>query len=100
MSVSMVTRQHGVATSLFFLYHKQYQGGSMTALTAGEHVVPAYELASAIKQIKELQHLLGKKQWKMNLLKKLSSTTEKKVDSACALITQGWKISLMSRTLR
>ena len=36
----------------------------------------------------------------MNFLKKLSSTGVKKVDSARALITQGCKISLVSRTLR
>lgn len=36
----------------------------------------------------------------MNLLNKLSSIAKKKVDSARALITQGWKISLVSQTLR
>ncbi|MCX8396009.1 hypothetical protein OTG69_27080, partial [Escherichia coli] len=35
--------------------------GSLTAVAAGEDVVPASELAAAIKQIKELQRLLGKK---------------------------------------
>ncbi len=61
MSVSMVARQHGIAASQLFHWRKQYQEGSLTAVTAGEQVVPASELASAIKQIKELQQLLGKK---------------------------------------
>ncbi len=38
-------------------------------MTAGEHVVPASKLASAIKQIKELQRLLGKKTMENELLK-------------------------------
>ncbi len=38
-----------------------YAEGSLTAVAAGEYVVPASELAADIKQIKELQRLLGKK---------------------------------------
>ncbi|KDZ56537.1 transposase family protein, partial [Escherichia coli 3-073-06_S1_C2] len=47
MTVSLVARQHGVAASQLFLWRKQYQEGSLTAV--------------AMKQIKELQRLLGKK---------------------------------------
>ncbi len=39
-----------------------------------------------MKQIKELQRLLGKKRWKMNSLKKPLNMGEQKVDSARALI--------------
>ncbi len=39
-------------------------------MAAGEQVVPASELAAAMKQIKELQRLLGKKTMKMNSSKK------------------------------
>ncbi|WP_252355656.1 transposase, partial [Escherichia coli] len=60
MTVSLVARQHGVAASQLFLWRKQYQEGSLTAVAAGEQVVPASELAAAMKQIKELQRLLGK----------------------------------------
>ena len=58
MTVSLVARQHGVAASQLFLWRKQYQEGSLTAVAAGEQVVPTSELASAMKQIKELQRLL------------------------------------------
>ncbi|AID80805.1 hypothetical protein ECOLIN_20230 [Escherichia coli Nissle 1917] len=58
MTVSLVARQHGVAASQLFLWRKQYQEGSLTAVAAGEQVVPASELAAAMKQIKELQRLL------------------------------------------
>ncbi|WP_425272747.1 transposase [Rahnella woolbedingensis] len=69
MTVSMVARQHGVAASQLFLWRKQYQEGSLTAVTSGEQVVPASELASAMKQIKELQRLLGKKTMEVELLR-------------------------------
>ena len=55
MTVSLVARQHGVAASQLFLWRKQYQEGSLTAV--------------AMKQIKELQRLLGKKTMENELLK-------------------------------
>ncbi len=57
------------AASQLFLWRKQYQEGSLTAVAAGEQVVPASELAAAMKQIKELQRLLGKKTMENELLK-------------------------------
>ncbi|MEN2771307.1 IS3 family transposase [Escherichia coli] len=100
MTVSFVARQHGVAASQLFLWRKQYQEGSLTAVAAGEQVIPASELAAAMKQIKELQRLLGKKRWKMNSLKKPLNMGEQKVDSARALIARGWGVSFVSRCLR
>ncbi len=61
MTVSHVARLHGIQPSLLFKWKKQYQEGSLTAVAAGEDVVPASELAAAIKQINQLQRLLGKK---------------------------------------
>ncbi|WP_181663906.1 IS3 family transposase [Escherichia coli] len=101
MTVSLVARQHGVAASQLFLWRKQYQEGSLTAVAAGEQVVPASELAAAMKQIKELQRLLGKKTMENELLKEaVEYGRGKKVDSARALIARGWRVSLVSRCLR
>ncbi|MGT5728560.1 IS3-like element IS2 family transposase [Escherichia coli] len=103
MTVSLVARQHGVAASQLFLWRKQYQEGSLTAVAAGEQVVPASELAAAMKQIKELQRLLGKKTMENELLKVKEAVEYgrgKKVDSARALIARGWGVSLVSRCLR
>ncbi|HCJ9536488.1 IS3 family transposase [Escherichia coli] len=101
MTVSLVARQHGVAASQLFLWRKQYQEGSLTAVAAGEQIVPASELAAAIKQIKELQRLLGKKTMENELLKEaVEYGRGKKVDSARALIARGWGVSLVSRCLR
>ena len=69
MTVSLVARQHGVAASQLFLWRKQYQEGSLTAVAAGEDVVPASELTAALKQVRELQRLLGKKTMEVEILK-------------------------------
>ena len=66
MTVSLVARQHGVAASQLFLWRKQYSGENerCTAVAAGERVCARVELASAMKQIKELQRLLGQENYK------------------------------------
>jgi transposase len=38
---SHVARLHGIQPSLLFKWKKQYQEGSLTAVAAGEEVVPA-----------------------------------------------------------
>ncbi len=70
MTVSHVARLHGIQPSLLFKWKKQYLEGSLTAVAAGEDIVPASELTAAIKQIKELQRLLGKKTMEVEILKK------------------------------
>lgn len=69
MTVSHVARLHGIQPSLLFKWKKQYLEGSLTAVAAREQVVPASELAAAIKQIKELQRFLGKKTMEVEILK-------------------------------
>ena len=84
-----------------FNQSSRYKEGSLTAVAAGEQVVPASELAAAMKQIKELQRLLGKKTMENELLKEaVEYGRAKKVDSARALIARGWGVSLVSRCLR
>ena len=68
MTVSHVARLHGIQPSLLFKWKTQYQEGSLTAVAAGEDVVPS-ELAAAIKQINQLQRLLGKKTMEVEILK-------------------------------
>jgi transposase len=69
MSVSLVARQHGVAASQLFNWRKLEREGALTAVSAGESVVPASELASARAQIAQLQRLLGKKTMEAEILK-------------------------------
>lgn len=68
-TVSMVARQHGVNPNQLFHWRKLYQDGSLSAVSAGEEVVPASELSDALKQIRELQRLLGKKTMENEILR-------------------------------
>lgn len=45
-----------------------FKDGSLSAVSAGEEVVPASELAEALRQIRELQRLLGKKTEEVEIL--------------------------------
>nr|KVE49053.1 transposase [Burkholderia mayonis] len=60
-TVSGVARRHQVNANQVFAWRKLYQDGSLSAVSAGEQVVPASDLAEAMKQIREFQRLLGKK---------------------------------------
>lgn len=68
-SVSLVARQHGVNANQLFTWRKQYQQGELTPVAAGESTVPASQLADAMRQIRELQRLLGKKTMEAEILK-------------------------------
>ncbi|MDP9651880.1 transposase [Paraburkholderia caledonica] len=52
-----------------FQWRKLHQDGRLSAVSAGEEVVPASELSDALKQIKELQRLLGKKTMENEILR-------------------------------
>lgn len=69
MSVSLVARQEGVAASLLFQWRKLEREGALTAVSAGESVVPASELAAARAEIAKLQRVLGKKTLENEILK-------------------------------
>lgn len=69
-SVSVVVRRNGINANQLFLWRKLYQDGSLSAVSAGEAVVPASELSDALKQIRELQRMLGKKRWKQKSSKR------------------------------
>ena len=68
-SVSTIARQHDVHANQVFKWRKLYQEGSLAAVRTGESVVPASELAEAMKQIRDLQRMLGKKTMENEILK-------------------------------
>src|SRR5437764_10697946 len=61
MSVSLVARQHGIAPNQLFTWRLLYAEGALSAVGAGEEVVPASEYRALQHQVGELQRLLGKK---------------------------------------
>ena len=79
MSVSLVARNEGVSASLLFQWRKLERQGALTAVQAGEAVVPASELAAARAEISKLQRILGKKTLENEILKEaVEYATEKK----------------------
>ena len=78
MSVSLVARTEGVAASQLFQWRKLERQGALTAVQAGEAVVPASELAAARAEISKLQRILGKKTLENEILKEaVEYATEK-----------------------
>lgn len=69
MSVSLVARNEGVAASLLFQWRKLERQGALAAVSAGETVVPASELAAARTEIAKLQRILGKKTLENEILR-------------------------------
>jgi transposase-like protein len=69
MSVSLVARQEGVSAGPLFQWRKLERQGALTAVSAGEAVVPASELAAARAEIGKLQRVLGKKTLENEILK-------------------------------
>jgi transposase-like protein len=69
MSMSLVARQEGVAASLLFQWRKLERQGGLMAVSAGEAVVPASELAAARAEIAKLQRVLSKKTLENEILK-------------------------------
>ena len=63
MSVSLVARRHGIAPS------QLYAEGGLSAVGAGEEVVPASEYRALQHQVRELQRLLGKKTLENEILR-------------------------------
>ena len=69
MTVSLVARKEGEAASLLFQWRKLDRQGALMAVSAGEAVVPASELAAARAEIAKLQRVLGKKTMENEILK-------------------------------
>lgn len=69
MTVSMVARMAGLAATQLFQWRKSYSEGSLVAVGANEAVVPASEMAEALKRIKQLEGALGRKTLENEILK-------------------------------
>ncbi|WP_244124877.1 IS3 family transposase [Burkholderia gladioli] len=89
-TVSGVARRHQVNANQVFAWRKLYQDGSLSAVSAGEQVVPASDLNEALKQIRELQRLLGKKTMEVGILREaVEYGRAKKFDCALTLAAGG-----------
>ena len=69
MSVSLVARRHGIAPNRLFRWRRLYAEGALSAVGAGEEVVPASEYRALQRQVRELQRLFGKKALENEILR-------------------------------
>ena len=69
LSVSLVARRHGIAPNQLFTWRRLYASGALSAVGAGEEVVPASEYRGLQQQVRELQRLLGKKTLENEILR-------------------------------
>ena len=69
MSVSLVARQHGIGPNQVFSWRRLYAEGALSAVGAGEEVVPASDYRALQHQVRELQRLLGKKTLENEILR-------------------------------
>jgi transposase len=69
MSVSLVARRHGIAPNQLFTWRRLYASGALSAVGAGEEVVPASDHRGLQQQVRELQRLLGKKTLENEILR-------------------------------
>jgi transposase len=89
-SVSAVARKSGIAASQLFYWRKLERQGALVAVTAGESVVPASDLAAARAEIAKLQRVLGKKTLENEILKEaVEYATEKKWIARSPLLPKG-----------
>ena len=80
MSMSLVAGHEDVSASLLFQWRKLERQGALMAVSAGEPVVPASELAAARAEISKLQRILGKKTLENEILKEaVELAAEKKL---------------------
>lgn len=87
MSVSYVARKYGVSPSQLFAWRRLAREGELSAIRAGEEVVPASEVKQLHARIRELERLLGKKTMENEILKDaVKLAREKKLISRVPLL--------------
>jgi transposase len=69
MSVSLVARRHSVPPNMVFRWRRLHAEGALSAVGAGEEVVPASEYKALQNEVRALQRLLGKKTLENEILR-------------------------------
>jgi len=69
MTISIATREAGVAPSQLFTWKRLYLEGGLSGVGANESVVAASELQEAQRRIKQLKQALGRKTLENDILR-------------------------------
>ena len=68
MSVTLVSRKHGIAPHQLFNWRRAMENGALTAVGSGDDVVTAAEHRKALERIQRLERMLGRQTEKVELL--------------------------------
>ncbi|WP_457369489.1 IS3 family transposase [Pseudomonas sp. TE36184] len=98
-SVSVVARRNGINANQLFLWRKLYQDGSLSAVSAGEAVVPASELNDALKQIRELTDAGQENDGNRNPQRGRGDCPVAKMDCTLTLVAGGRPVKRVSECL-
>ena len=80
MSVSAVARKYGIHPNQLFRWRRLMHEGALSAVKAGEQVVPASEVKVLKSKVRELERLLGRKTMEVEILKEaIEIAREKKL---------------------
>ena len=82
----MLSRLHDVNANQLFKWRKQFQEGSLTAITAGEDVVPASGVGCRHQADPRASASARKKTMENEILKEAVEYGRAKMDCACALV--------------
>ncbi len=87
MSISAVARKYGLHPNQLFTWRRLMHEGALSAVKAGESVVPVSEAKELRSKIRELERLLGRKTMEVEILKDaLRIAREKKLISRVPLL--------------
>ncbi len=87
MSISAVARRYGLHPNQLFKWHRLMHEGALSAIKAGEPVVPASEAKELRSRIRELERVLGRKTMEVEILKDaIRIAREKKLISRVPLL--------------
>ncbi len=87
MSISAVARRYGLHPNQLFKWRRLMHEGALSAIKAGEPVVPASEAKELRSRIRELERVLGRKTMEVEILKDaIRIAREKKLISRVPLL--------------
>lgn len=87
MSISAVARKYDLHPNQLFTWRRLMQEGALSAVKAGEAVVPISEAKELRSRIRELERLLGRKTMEVEILKDaVRIAREKKLISRVPLL--------------
>jgi transposase len=77
-SVSSVARKYNIHPNQLFCWRRLVYEGALSAVKAGEGVVPASEVKALKAKIRELERLLGRKTMQVEILKEAMEIAREK----------------------